>query len=481
MNILLFGLGYHARRIYFPILQELQQKGVVEEIIVVDLQSQENIIANYLLKRNAQRVHCTYLLKPLNKRLDADTKKLLKDLVNSYQISGVIIATEPLAHMVYAEWAMKNRLSVLMDKPISTHEGILCNAKLGKRLVADYQKLAALYKDAKKENPHLVFTIMAQRRFHTAFERMKTAIQEVFKQTNCPVTSIQSFHSDGQWRFPTEIIDQTAHPYNQGYGKCSHSGYHFFDIVSWLMEGSDKNPDELNVVSSFTTPNDFVAQFDYSDYRRSFSEFDTYNKYSEKEFIELSKDFGEVDSFNNFTFKKNDKVMTLASINLCHNGFSQRNWPTAAGRDLYKGNGRVRQEMHMIEQGPFQSILYTSFQSTEVNPTVHKNLYDFGGEYHADIYISRNSTFNPKWKTVEKIQVKDLMKNEMSGTSRGHQEDARRRAVYEFIHDITSKKPRLHTTSDLLQYERSVKMMSIAYQSMAQRKGKKNPLITIKL
>ena len=481
MNILLFGLGYHARRIYFPVLIELQKASLVDDIIVVDLKSQKQIIEKYLLDCDAKNAHCYYLDKPLNKRLNRLVRIMLDKIVSDYKINGVIIATEPLAHMVYAKWSIRNNLCVLMDKPISTHKGVISSVKCAKKISTDYRKLSKMYEKAKKINPRIVFTVMAQRRYHGAFSRIKDSIKEVFDLTDCPVTSIQSFHSDGQWRFPAEIIEQANHPYNQGYGKCSHSGYHFFDLVSWLMEASDKKPDSLECFSSFTTPNDFIAQFDFSNYRKNFNDFDLYNKYSEKDFLRTTKKFGEIDSFNNFVFKKKSRIITLASINLCHNGFSQRNWPTSAGRDLYKGNGRVRQEMHMIEQGPFQSILYTSFQSKEVDPNQKNRLHDFGGEYHFEICISRNSTFNPEWKAVEKITSRDLFAAKMNGKSRGHQEDARRGAIMEFINDLQLDKPLKKRISDLTQHKRSVDMMSLAYQSMARRKFKMNSLVKTKL
>lgn len=479
-NIILIGLGYHARRIYFPVLQELQRKNIIDQILIVDLKSQKKIIENYLYEKKSKNVEVLFLNGPFNNKLDENLEKNLSSIVKRRKIKGVIIATEPLAHMVYAKWAIKNRLSVLMDKPISTHEWIIHNEKYGKQLVTDYNELVKMYQEAKKFNPQMVFAIMAQRRFHNAFKKMKEAIKEVYEYTSFPVTSIQSFHSDGQWRFPTEIINQTAHPYNQGYGKCSHSGYHFFDIVSWFMEGSDKKPDEMEVISSFLTPNDFINQYTFGDYRKNFKDFDKYNKYSEKEFVKRAKNFGEIDSFNNFTFKKNGKVMTLASINLCHNGFSQRNWATADGRDLYKGNGRVRHESHYILQGPFQAISYLSYQSKEVNPNLQNNLFGVGGEYHADVYIFRNSTFNPKWKCVEKFQVKDLIEREMKDKSRGHQEDARREAILEFVENLQTGSQKIAKQSDLMQYERSIKMMSIVYRSMARRRKGLNPLVKIK-
>ena len=69
-------------------------------------------------------------------------------------------------------------------------------------------RLAELYieKNKKKE---LVFSIQAQRRFHIGFRTVRKKIIEMAKLSDCPVTFIQTFHSDGQWTFPSEFIGQT--------------------------------------------------------------------------------------------------------------------------------------------------------------------------------------------------------------------------------------------------------------------------------
>ncbi len=479
-NIILIGLGYHARRIYFPILQELQEKNIIGQIFIVDLKSQKEIIENYLrIKKAKKNVKTLFLSKPQNNKLNKSTEKRLDSIIKKGEIKGVIISTEPLAHMVYAKWAIKKRLSILMDKPISTHEWIICNEKYGKQLLNDYNELLRMYQGAKKDNPRMVFAIMVQRRFHPLFRKMKERIREVYEFANCPVTSIQAFHGDGQWRFPTEIIEQNYHPYNQGYGIVSHFGYHVIDIVSWLMEKCDKKPDSMEVISSFSTPVDFLRQYTFCDYRRDFKNFDNYNKYSEKEFIERTRNFGEVDCFSNFVFKKEGRVITLASINMSHNGFSQRNWVTAEGRDLYKGNGRVRHESYYILQGPFQAIAYLSYQSKEVNPDLQKDLFRIGGEYHAEVHVFRNSRFNPKWKCVEYFNMKDFVKRTMKDKSRGHQEEARRELITGFINSLLTGSREIAKYSDLIHDDRSVKMMSAVYQSISKRRSGFNPLVEI--
>ncbi len=467
-NILLIGLGYHARRIYYPIIQELQEKERVNKIFIIDLLSEKNIIENYLHEKNSKKTFCYYLKKAQNKKLSKDFEEYLNNLIAREKIEGTIIATEPLAHTIYAEWALKNGISILMDKPISTHENIISRKSCANKLIKDYNKLLNLYQKSKEKNKNIVFSLMTQRRFHRLFNQARKSIKEIFEYTNSPITSIQTFHCDGQWRFPTEIIEQSAHPYNQGYGKCSHSGYHFFDLTSWLMEAAegDKKPDHFAVSSQYTSPSDFINQINYEDYRNLFSDFDSYNNYSKNEFLKKSKKFGEIDSFNQFAFRKKERTITLASINLCHTGFSQRNWPTAANRDLYKGNGRVRQEIHIIEQGPFQSLIYFSLQSKEVDPSSNKNLSDPGGENHADLFISRNSKLNPSWKSFQKISASDLIKSNMKGKSRGHQEEARRDCVIDFINALEGKPEKIRKTSDLTHYQRTIKMMTGSYLSM---------------
>ena len=481
-NIMLIGLGYHARRIYFPVLHELQQKKVIGKIFIVDLKNQEKVILDYLNKRKNCKYELFLLDRPENKKLSKATKRDLDNIVNKGKIKGVIISTEPLAHMVYARWALKNRLSILMDKPISTHMWISTNVKMGKKLISDYQELLHLYNEARKERPEIVFALMAQRRFHPVFNLIKSKIKEVYERTRCPITSIQAFHGDGQWRFPTEIIDQIYHPYCQGYGIVSHSGYHTIDIVSWFMEGCDKNPTEMEIISNFSTPKDLLAQYTFEDYRRDFPDFDKFNKYSEKVFFEKVKNYGEVDCFANVVFKRNGRVITLANINMSHNGYSQRNWVTAEGRDLYKGNGRIRHESYYILQGPFQAILYLSYQSKEVNPTISGDeLFRFGGEYHGEVYIFRNDRFEPSWKCLEYYNMKDFVAYSMKDRSRGHQEEARRKAILLFIENLRNGSREIAKYSDLTQHKRTVKIMSGIYQSIAKRRNGLNPLVKMRI
>lgn len=482
INILLIGLGPHAKRIYYPICTRDGKIYSIQLAYAVDLEEKRDDIAKYLAEKKDALTQ-VYLIKPQDQtfdKLSSAVEKKLNQIVKNFDIKGVIISTEPQAHMMYALWALRKGLSVLMDKPISVHRNLSTDPKVPQKLLEDYKKLKNAYITAKKKHKRVFFSLMAQRRWHPAFIKMKSLIAEVFEKTNCPITSVQTFHADGQWRLPSEIVDIDYHGFNEGFGKCSHSGYHFFDITTWVLEAGEnqeKSIDNVDIVANFLRPNDFLHQINLKDYQNIFPNFKTENKRSEKELGNLFQNYAEIDAFSSLVFKHKDKIQTLASINLAHNSFSQRGWLSANGKDLYKGNGRLRHESHFIEQGPFQAISCISYQSKEIDPTQKKGLYGVGDEYHLDIHVFRNGSLFPKWKTYEKISIKDLNNKVMTGKSRGHQEDARRQAVLEFFKFLNGEK--VTPVSDLLDHERSTKLMSGVYQSATNRFVGLNPLVNI--
>lgn len=485
VNLLLIGFGPHAKRIYYPISVKFGNEHGFRIIKAVDLIEKKQDIETYFQTKKSPPIDVLYLNdqeRNCTKLTDKVVKKLDK-IVAEEKIAGVIISTEPLAHICYAEWALARGLHILMDKPTSTRENVANSLDSVQGLLDDYYFLKELYTKSKSKYKNITFSLMVQRRYHPAFQKMKSLIAEIFRETNCPITSIQSFHSDGQWRMPTEIVEQHYHPYNQGYGKCSHSGYHSIDIIPWLLQSAqsdEKKPDNVDIFSSFVKPNDFLSQLTLNDYRKLFHNFDEYNHYTESELRGIYKNYGEIDAFTTMTFRKRNNALTLASINLVHNGFAQRSWVTAKGRDLYKGNGRVRHESHYVEQGPFQAISFISYQSKEVDPNNNADIYEIGGEYHLDIHVFRNDKMFPKWKNYEKYSIKDLGVSKMKGESRGHQEDARRKAVLEFVSLIRGD-AKVVATSDYLDHELATLLTYGIYKSAVLKEMNKNPLVNIQI
>lgn len=472
INTLLIGCGYHARRIYVPHLME-QRK--ISLSAIIDLTSQKEIIEEYLNQKSISGVELYYTDNIcISDILDEKTEKHLDELIDRLQISAVIISTEPLAHFKYAKWALSRKLNILLDKPITTEFNVSTDREKAKKIYSDYKSLKESYLQLLKTD-NKSFILQAQRRHHMGFRKTRELIIEISKRTNCPVTSIQAFHSDGQWRFPKEIIEQTYHPYNQGYGKMSHSGYHSLDVAIWFSQSSilskHKDYDNYEVYSQVTRPSDFFAQFTPEDYIRIFpviSKKELFTSY-DLDYLNLNKGFsvtGELDAHTLIALKHGEKTITNIGSHALHNGFSQRNWISAAGRDLYKGNGRVRHESYTIEQGPFQCLIVNSFQSQEKNKD-GKTPGDIGGEFHFDIHVFRNSTLFPDLKAYELITINDLQPISDLKYSQGHQEDARRNCMEEFVSAIINKTPVSDQNSNILDHELSTQLLSATYESIA--------------
>lgn len=479
LPLLLIGLGAHAKRIYYKIAKRDGAKYGFKISHVVDLESKRTDIISFFRAQNGDQTPVLFVESHdrTNCHLHPTLIRNLNKIVAGEGIIGVIIATDPESHVAYSRWALSQGLSILMDKPVSMHTNASTDPSVPKILEKDYRELLNEYGTAKKNHPRLLFGLMAQRRFHPAFQKMKSLIREVYLRTNCPITSIQSFHGDGQWRLPKELLDIPYHGYTEGYGKCSHSGYHFFDTMSWLIEaaeGKNKTLDSVEISVNAVRPNDYLAQITPADYKKLFPSHNTQRRENPDRPI---RTYGEIDAFCSFAFKHKDVTMTLGSVNLAHNSFSQRGWYSTSGRDLYKGNGRLRHETHIIEQGPFQAIEFVSLQSEEVKPGNTKNLFDPGGEYHLDIHVFRNHALFSDWKSYEKITIADLSKQALDDHSRGHQEDARRKAVLEFVSFLRGNK--MKPTSDFSDHARSVTLLTGVYQSMANRFVGDNPIVML--
>lgn len=468
------GFGHHARRIYYPVLdiEEEQYK-----FVIADLTEQEGSINEFLFSKNStpEEILLFDQFPETMSELPEIVESKLNKLHTKHNFSGIIISTDPLYHKHYAKWALRNDISILMDKPIVVHKNMSTDINAAEKMNLDFDELNDLY----IQKPNLFFSVVSQRRFHKGFHKIKELIREVFEETNCPITSIQITHADGQWRLPNEIIDINYHSFNQGFGKCAHSGYHFIDIINFFFDATSSNNKKINAVETIATflrPSDFVAQMTLGDYQKLFPDFNKYNSYSDKELRSKMEKFGEIDAFVTFNFKKDDDTITLCSLNLIHNSFSQRG-NLFPNQDLYKGNGRVRHESYIIQQGPFQCIHVDSLQSKEVKCEEKPN-YETGGEYHFDIHVFRNDKFNDKWNNYDKITIRDLQKSVMSEKSRGHQEDARRAATMEFLNYLEDNN-KDDKISDLKSHKNSVRLMTAIYKSAALKACNQNPLVMI--
>ena len=483
LRILVIGLGNHACRIYLPSLSRLSQKRSLS-IYGVDVKAARERVER-VLKTKGLSIKPEFIKGAVfDGQLSSEDEEVLNKIVSQKEIDGVIIATPPEYHRVYALWAIKNGLHILMDKPITTRKDCSTDESQAKKLIADYDEIAEAYQklNSKKKT---IFMINTQRRYEVGYRYIFKLLREVADRFSAPVTSIQAMHSDGVWIFPDEIVEQQCHNYFNGHGKCSHSGFHLFDIVWQFYKAGQvqrKVADSAEVFTSFVKPRGLLKQFGQDDYRQLFgSEYDHRSRRSTEELNELFKTYGENDAFSQIRLLKDGDNVCNISINLLHNSFSERSWVDPA-KDLYKGNGRIKHQSYYIQQGPFQAIQVHNYQSKSKQDTNNISDYELGGNNHFDIYIFRNAKFFGKdEKNLRVLSLKDLANQTRLEDSRLYHETAKDLVVEDYLKAIAGEINQEEPKTNFLSYRVPVQIMSAIYASNARYEKQKNPLVKFKL
>ncbi|HEY0095046.1 MAG TPA: Gfo/Idh/MocA family oxidoreductase, partial [Archangium sp.] len=176
MKLAVIGLGPHARRVYVPALQRLRERFGVEVALVVDVEAKEEEVRSFLADR-ALRPELLFV-KPFQQRMPEEVKAALSRTARREPLDGVIIATEPLSHRAYAEWALEERLHILMDKPVTTRENAATDLDQAVGIYGDYEALLSAHGRLQKEKQTL-FSINVQRRFHPGFQRVRELLTEI--------------------------------------------------------------------------------------------------------------------------------------------------------------------------------------------------------------------------------------------------------------------------------------------------------------
>ncbi|MER5887796.1 Gfo/Idh/MocA family oxidoreductase [Streptomyces sp. NPDC001941] len=483
-NVLVIGVGPHARRSHLPALAAGQRQGLVGTVSAVDIVTDRGA-APELDGQDVPDGLTLCLIEPFAAEvpeLPRRVRRVLDALVASARVDAVVVATEPAFHMVYARWALECGLSVLVDKPLGARAHASTDPVQARAALADVDDLLERYARTRQAHPHVLVSVQAQRRYHPAFWRLRDLIADVAETTGCPVTAVQSFHSDGQWRLPDELLELDYHGYDRGYGKCAHSGYHFFDIVPWLMAAADasgKTPDTVRVHAHITRPADLLAQLTVQDYARLFNGFSARNRYTDAELEAGLHGFGDVDATISAAFTSAGRTLTLASLNLFHNGFSQRGTLTPASA-LYKGNGRVRQETHIVQQGPFQALHLHCLQ-TLPDPHATGDRHAPGGDRHIELHVFRNNRFQHAWKPYARLDHAALSTTVDGQLATPTQTSSRRRSMEEFLLYLNNRRSRHQMRSDLSTHHTAATLMAGSYLSMAHRFSGRPPEVTLPL
>nr|BEK71420.1 hypothetical protein KPHV_86470 [Kitasatospora purpeofusca] len=478
VNILVIGAGPHTRLNHLPALAAARDAGLAGTVTGVDLPHAAAPVEYGMPGRPRLMPVVAVPPFPVSLRsLPGGVRRVLEDLVERQRVGAVVVATEPSVHLPYALWAIGRGLPVLLDKPLTVHPGASTDPAAAQAIADDFEALLDAYREALRRDPRMVVSVLAQRRWHPAFRRVRELIAEVAEATGCPVTSVQSSHGDGQWRLPDELVDLGYHGFDRGYGKAAHSGYHHFDIVPWWLAAGErpgKEIDEIEVHAACTRPGDFLAQLTVADHARLLPGFADRNPYTEQDLHRLTAGFGEVDVHLNVAYRGRGRVLALGSHSLAHTTFSQRAALDPVPGGLYKGNGRIGQESHIVQQGPFQALHLRFLQTLHgdgdgVDPRAA------GGADHIELHVFRNDRLTPGWERHRVLGFADLVEGDGEGAVLPTQRSARTCAVTEFLSHLAGRLPRTELASDLADHRRPARLMAAAYLSMARRHADGRP------
>jgi predicted dehydrogenase len=468
-KIALIGLGPHAQRIYYPYLVSkiAHSKGAAIQIsLVVDLSDNKQTVDTYLQEQDVRPTEVLYLPHEDQRNPNVVDERAVRAFL-AHNITHVIISTEPKAHKAYLKFCIEQGLKVLVDKPITAPIDLMPHPdytpaehkfKAANQISSDVHELVELLHI--NEGSRVI--VQAQRRYHEGYVYVRSLLADIIKEHGIPITYINIHHSDGMWNMPEEFMNRENHPYKYGYGKLMHSGYHFVDLLQGLLRLNelipDKTPDHFTVFNQMKCPIDNQEVINEKDYQ-SFFGSDNFTLPTNSNSDHDYKTYGELDSFSQWQFTRNGKVITSVQMSLMQSGISLRAWPKLP-KDTYKANGRVRHERVDIHLGPLYNIQVHSYQAAEVGDAgaLGKGI---GSKDHFDILIFKNAKLLGG-QSLEVIHYGDIdvKAHKNAEGYLGQNEQPRHKVIDELLDNTPS-------TSELEDHIVTNRLMSVLYSNQA--------------
>lgn len=431
-KIALIGLGAHAARIYLPLLKDLQVKEQAQLVLIIERKGCEEKVKSLLKAFVLHSVQVVFI----DSREFENAERFEKIFLSAFEknpFNRMIVSCDPLFRLPYYQMALRFRIPVLADKPIFAMEGMAHDQKVSSQYLQLVQEMERAFRVRQ-----IPFVIQAQRRRHVGYQFIKNILNETIAKYHVPITSIHIQHADGMWVMPWEW-NRDNHPYKYGFGKLFHSGYHFVDILVWLLESNSlvtQPTTELEIATKTVWPSDSLNVWTNHPILRN----------QEKPVQENKIEMGEYDVHALMDFKNEVGTMTVANLQLQQNSFSDRN-PNEEVRDHYKGIGRVRHERVDIKLSNLMNIQVHSYQTgSKVNQD---------SSNHFEVLIFRNTSVMNE-VGFEKLTWPDDPKLVL----RGLNEQAREKLFRDFVSGIK-------TGSDLTEHLPTTKLLSALYETIA--------------
>lgn len=407
IKLAIFGIGMHFQETYSTAFKLDAVSDTAEIAWVLDLEEKKdiaiercNIAGQDPLFVGVDKFDDIVLPKKISEKLDV--------ILTKHPIDCVLVSTTPEQHRAYCDWAIGKGLSILLDKPLTSRHNAMNNQSQAQGIYEDWE-----YINDKAKQSNVFVLVNSHRRYHPGYVKVGRLLEEVANQTGCGVTMISTFNSDGQWRFPKELRDIQYHGYDNGNGVVSHFGYHPMDVAMYFYKKGTPAKHlagAMDVTCRMLSAKEYVSLVPTAIANKALVSFgETATDDDDSSIRDELKNFGEVDAYVTAEMIHNEEMSCHISVQMVHSGFSQRAWAKPAV-NLYKENGRVRWENHLIQQGPFQAIEIRSYQAVQPSwkhPDENIDRFAVGGADHFEVTVYRNKIL--KKPVLENINIRELL------------------------------------------------------------------------
>lgn len=448
-NLILVGLGPYTKKSYINFIKN----NCILLSYVIELRSKETSTIAFL-KKNGFFNTSVYLIDDKYRddiSLNENDKKNLSIIIKNNYITHAIISTEPKAHYSYLKFFLEEKINVLVEKPVVITKGLSYDSSARELMIEHMNEICKLYQ---KNYNELNISVMCQRRYSDVYLFIKNYISDIIKKYDIGITNMHISTCDGMWNMPDEFYYRENHPYKYGYGKIMHSGYHFVDLLLYLLEENKKLINKkitgLRIKSSAVYPSDSFRMINSEDYKTLFHTSIDY----EEDINKMNNQFGEIDVHSILDFVDDENhILTSVSMDMLQSGFSRRAW-TDLPEDTYKSNGRIKHSFIEINLGPLVSIKILAFQAL-LEKEGNKGT-ELGKNDHFEIQIYRNAQLIGG-KVLEVFNIEDF--TDKSEYFLGYNELYRERLFLDFLAGNKGK-------SDLLNHKSTMNLVKNLYDSL---------------
>ncbi|MBM75328.1 MAG: hypothetical protein CMK59_07995 [Proteobacteria bacterium] len=425
----LIGVGCHAKRIYVPWLMSNHQH---KWTVAVDLSCQETKVREAVAVSPPE--HLIFSNTPSSEDIDPKVFAQLEKLQATGDLDTLIICTDPLNRRQWLLWGIQRGLDLIIDKPLTAPYNPDNLGTLATEIKSDFEEILHCAQSSSSK-----IWIQAQRRAHCGYKLVKDVLRQSIEETSTPITHLDVYHADGMWVLPNEW-NRDHHPYRHKWGKILHSGYHFIDLASFLLELSDPQDTSWLHFNAYATRGEAQVQ-----------QLQHQNLLSTANSI-VNTSHGELDLSVLGQIQHQHHPRTTIALNLLQNSFSRRS-SNSPPKDPYKGAGRVRHERINVQIGPFINVQVHSYQAHEISDPNPIEVYGPGHIDHFDVHIYRNPLL--KGKRYEQHQIGSTL-------SHPHNESARIELLNQFLNDDSH-------LSSIQQHKRSIEWICSIYSALHEK------------